>query len=253
MRIQLLSDLHLESESFDPQPVDGSEVLVLAGDIDSTWRAYERFAHWPVPVLAIAGNHELDRRELNDAWPAFRQHCAGLGITLLERQLQALRDDRGRSVRFFGTVRWSDFDLFGPAERARCLRAGSYFQRVMGATLNGEVFDALAVRGEALACRAWLQQALGETPMASGEVKVVVTHFAPSFACADPRYGAQASTASFCNADDDLLPGADVWLHGHVHTRHDFRVGATRVVSQARGLAPRGECDGYRSDLLIEV
>ena len=36
MKLQLLSDLHLESESFDPVPAPGAELLVLAGDIDST-------------------------------------------------------------------------------------------------------------------------------------------------------------------------------------------------------------------------
>jgi O-antigen/teichoic acid export membrane protein len=55
MRLQLFSDLHLESEEFTPQPLPGAELLVLAGDIDSGWDALARFAHWPVPVLMVAG------------------------------------------------------------------------------------------------------------------------------------------------------------------------------------------------------
>ena len=35
MRLQLLSDLHLETEAFDPQPAPDADVLILAGDIDS--------------------------------------------------------------------------------------------------------------------------------------------------------------------------------------------------------------------------
>ena len=70
MRLQLLSDLHLETEAFTPQPAPQAELLVLAGDIDSSWAALERFASWPNPVLFVAGNHEFDRRELNTAWPA---------------------------------------------------------------------------------------------------------------------------------------------------------------------------------------
>ena len=77
MNIQLLSDLHFESEAFDPEPSPAAELLVLAGDIDATWQGYERFAGWPVPVLAVAGNHEFDGRELDVAWPALREHCAG--------------------------------------------------------------------------------------------------------------------------------------------------------------------------------
>jgi hypothetical protein len=87
---------------------------------------------------------------------------------------------------------------------------------------------------------------------------VVVTHFAPSLLSADPRYGKQPGTASFCNADDDLLSWADLWLHGHLHCRHDYQVprpgrAPTRVVCQARGLAQKGEDLGYNSDKLIEI
>ena len=56
-----------------------------------------------------------------------------------------IADSQGRRIRFCGTVRWSDFDLFGEAGRAKALRAGSYFQRVMGATRHGQPFDAEAV------------------------------------------------------------------------------------------------------------
>jgi hypothetical protein len=47
-------------------------------------------------------------------------------------------------------------------------------------------------------------------------------------------------------------------LHGHLHCRHDYRVdrpfgGATRVVCQARGLASKGEDEGFDALKLIEV
>jgi hypothetical protein len=258
MRLQLLSDLHLETETFDPQPAPGAEALVLAGDIDNSWQALQRFAGWPVPVVFVAGNHEFDDRELDDTWPRLRERCAALGFTMLECETAVLTDTQGRCVRFVGTVRWCDFDLFGPARRERAMRAGAYFQKVMRATLHGQPFDAAAVRGEALRCRAWLAQALAEPAQGRWDATVVVTHFAPSFRSADPRYGEQSGTASFCNADDDLLPQADLWLHGHLHCRHDYLVprpggGQTRVVSQARGLEKKGEAEGFEPLKLIEV
>ncbi|WP_046113109.1 metallophosphoesterase [Aquincola tertiaricarbonis] len=258
MRLQLLSDLHLESEEFDPQPAPGADLLVLAGDLDSRWQALERFAHWPVPVLCVAGNHEFDRRELTEALPALRERCAGLGITLLERDATVRTDAQGRRVRFLGTVRWCDFDLFGPSRRAAAQRAGNYFQRVMQATKGGQPFDAAAVREEALACRAWLADALAEPADGRWEATVVVTHFAPSLSSADPRYGSQNGTASFCNADDDLITQAELWLHGHLHCRHDYTVprpggGLSRVVCQARGLAAKNEPEGFDPLKLIEV
>ena len=142
MRIQLLSDLHLESEDFEPQPHPQADVLVLAGDIDSSWRALDRFAGWPVPALLVAGNHEFDGRELDHAWPALRERCERVGLRLIESQALVLDAPDGRRIRFLGTVRWCDFNVFGPTRLASALRAGSYFQRVMGATRGGAVFDA---------------------------------------------------------------------------------------------------------------
>jgi hypothetical protein len=249
MRLQLLSDLHLETEAFEPAPAPGADLLVLAGDIDSTWAALERFRGWPVPVLYVAGNHEFDGRELGTAWPALRARCDAIGIRLLECESLCLTDAQGLRVRFVATTRWNDFDLFGAEQRERAMRAAGYFMRLMQATRNGRPFDAEQSREESLACRRWLEAEL-RRPRGDWDVTVAITHFAPSFRSADPRYGAQPTTASFCNADDDLLPLANLWIHGHVHCRHDYRVEATdgrstRVVCNARGHTRKGEVDGF--------
>ena len=73
MKIQLLSDLHLESHPhFVPQPAPDADVLVLAGDIgsyqagsallkqgdaDFGLRRFSPLHGWPVPVLFVPGNH----------------------------------------------------------------------------------------------------------------------------------------------------------------------------------------------------
>ncbi len=258
MKLQLLSDLHLETESFDPQPAPGAELLVLAGDIDSTWAGYECFAGWPVPVLVVAGNHEYDGRDVDAAAAGLRALCTRLGHTFLEREATVLTAADGLRLRVLGSTRWSDFDLYGAAQRPRAERAAGYFMRLMGSTRAGRPFDAAAVREEALACRAWLEAELSRSPQGRWDKTAVITHFAPSLASADPRYGRQPGTASFCNADDDLIPRADLWLHGHVHCRHDYRVeragrAPTRVVCQALGLAKKGEQAGYDPGRLIEI
>jgi hypothetical protein len=258
MKLQLLSDLHLESEDFDARPAPAAEALVLAGDIDAGWAGFERFARWPVPVIFVAGNHEFDRRDLRQAWPALAREARRLGWTLLEKSSAILTDAQGQRVRFVGTIRWSDFDLFGTAQRDRAMRAAGHFMRVMAARRAAADFDAAAVREESLACRHWLEAELLQPPQGRWDKTVVITHFAPSLRSADPRFGAQPGTASFCNADDDLLRHADLWLHGHLHCRHDYRVpraggGSTHVVCQARGLASKGEDAGFDACKLLEV
>jgi hypothetical protein len=86
----------------------------------------------------------------------------------------------------------------------------------------------------------------------------VITHFAPSVRSADPRYGKQPGTASFCNDDEALLARADLWLHGHLHCRHDYTVPRpglrpARVLCNPRGLASKGEDAGHEALLCVAV
>jgi hypothetical protein len=256
MRIQLLSDLHLETETYRPEPAPGAELLVLAGDIDSTWASFDLFRGWPQPMLLVAGNHEFDGRDLTEAWPALRRRCAELSITLLECESRVRTGADGRRIRFVGTTRWSDFDCFGPERRDKAIRAAGYFMQLMGSTQAGAPYDAEAMRADALRCRGWLERELAR-PAGDWDATVVITHFAPSLRSADPRYGHQSGTASFCNADDDLLSSAQLWIHGHLHCTHDYRVGhaggETRVVCNARGHARKGEAEAHQPLLVLDV
>ena len=258
MKIQLLSDLHLETERVEVRPAPEAELLVLAGDIDATWAAYERFAGWPVPVVVVAGNHEFDGRDVDDAWVRFRRRVEGLGLRLLERDSAVVTARDGRRLRLVGTARWNDFDLYGPERRERCMRAAGYFLRLMGASRDGRRLDAPMLRDEALACGAWLAAELAQPPRGSWDLTIAITHFAPSARSADPRYGLQPATAAFCNADDALLTYADLWLHGHLHCRHDYEVPRpgrrpTRVVCNARGLHGKGEALDHDGLFTVEV
>lgn len=256
MRLQILSDLHLETEVFEPQPAPGAEALVLAGDIDSRWEALERFKGWPVPVLFVPGNHEYDRRDVDEAREALRERVLSLGLHWLDRETLLLTDAQGLRVRFVGCTRWSDFDVFGPLRRERAIKSAHYFVKVMQAQRRGAVFDAAAVRELALEDKDWLARTL-MAPRVQGaeawDATVVVTHYAPSLASADPRYGEQWGTSSFCNDDEELLPHADLWIHGHLHCRSDYTLRGTRVVCRARGHGHKGEHEGYDAEGQIEV
>lgn len=258
MKLQILSDLHLESETFEPEPAADAELLVLAGDIDTRWTALDRFQGWPVPVLMVAGNHEFDGRELRQAWPALREACQRAGIRLLQREALTWTDRLGRRVRFVGATRWSDYDLFGEKARPKAMRAAAHHLKRANATIDGQLFDAAQMRQEGLDCRMALERLLTQTGSDVVDATVVITHFAPSIRSADPRFGRQPGTAGFCNADDDLLRHADLWIHGHLHCRHDYRVpragqAPMRVVCQARGLLAKGEPQGFDPMKTFEV
>jgi predicted phosphodiesterase len=248
LKLQILSDLHLETEDFTPQAAPDAELLVLAGDVDARWDALAHFANWPVPVVFVPGNHEFDGRDVLEALPQLRQRCEQLGLHLLAGNTLVLPDAQGRQVQLVGVTRWCDFNLFGEAQRNKAMRAASYYLRYMNASRGGQPLDAPATRELGLAERAWLARVLKQA-RTEVDATVVITHFGPSAKSADPRYGLQPSSASFCNADDDLLPLADLWIHGHLHCRHDYRVahdsGETRVICNPRGHSRKGEADGF--------
>ena len=271
MKIQLLSDLHLEAQpDFEARPAPGADVLVLAGDIGSYQKGSRlrdadfglaRFspkAGWPTPVLYLPGNHEYDSLDFDEAHARLRETCARLGLIWLEREVVQLAD-----VRFVGTTLWSDFDALGPAAddpmatvtrqlqaRTKAFRAANYYLRTTGATRGGEPFLAEQVRALALECQAWLQQKLA-TP--HDGTTVVVTHFAPSLRSADPRYGLTPGTAGFCNALDDLLEGIPLWLHGHLHAPSNYLQRGCRVIANPLGYAGKKEQEAFLPTILVDT
>ena len=274
MKIQLLSDLHLEVHpQFQPQPAPGADVLVLAGDIGSyqtgsllpqpdfglaRFSPLPQFAGWPTPVLFTPGNHEYDGLDFDEAHARLRATCERLGILWLEREVVPLDN-----VRFVGTTLWSDFDAFGPRAstpgarleqqlkaREKAFRAANFYLRKTGTTYLGSPMLAPAVREQSLRCQEWLRTVLAN-PF-DGKT-VVVTHFAPSLKSADPRYGVSPGTAGFCNALEDLLPLADLWLHGHLHAPSDYISTGCRVAANPLGYARKNEQAAFRAQWCLSV
>ena len=288
MRIQLLSDLHLEVHPhWVPNPAPGADLLVLAGDIgsyqpgsriDGADFGLQKFSPlpsaagpgWPTPVLFIPGNHEYDMLDFDTTHARLQASCARLGITWLDRQILHAADIPGlnataaaENVRFVGTTLWSDFDALAPQNaasptaladllkaRKKAFSAANWYLKQTRTTRFDAPMLADQVRDEALACFDWLRGVLAAP--CDGKT-VVVTHFAPSLKSADPRYGLTPGTAGFCNALDDLLPHADLWLHGHLHCASDYRAGRCRVVANPLGYVRKNEQRTFQECLVIEV
>jgi predicted phosphodiesterase len=271
VKIQLLSDLHLESHpEYFARPAPGAQLLVLAGDIGSyqdgsrlTGEDFglERFsprAGWPVPVLYVPGNHEYDNLDFDETHARLRATCDRLGITWLEREVAVID-----GIRFVGTTLWTDFDALArlpgqpPADTAQALkqrekafRAANFYLTKAAARRSGELMLAPQWRELGLQCQQWLRERLLEP---FDGTTVVVTHFAPTLLSADPRYGLVPGTAGFCNSLDDLLPLARFWLHGHLHCQQDYEEQGCRVLANTLGYAVKGEQVGFREQCVIDL
>ena len=282
MNIQLLSDLHLESNPhFKPRPLPGADLLVLAGDIGSYQQGsllaslgiadfgLARFsplplaqggAAWPTPVLFVPGNHEYDGLDFEEARLGLQKTCERLGLVWLERESVVML-----GVRFVGSTLWADFDALSTdaarsggdltlgqqlKAREKAYRAANFYLKKNHALRQGQPMLAEQVREEGLQAQAWLRQALAEP---FDGPTVAVTHFAPSLLSTDPRYGLTPGTAGFCNSLDELLPLARLWLHGHLHCPSDYMKHGCRVVANPLGYARKGEQASFRESLRITL
>lgn len=238
MRIQIASDLHLDllpklekdADLTIIQPTD-ADVLVLAGDIHDGCQGINRFKDWTQgkEVIYVAGNHEFYGHVLGTKQGQMRARAADVGVHFLERDSVAIN-----GVRFMGATLWTDYRLFEPrySQHVAMLEAKQKLNdhrliRVGRAAFSP--WDALEIHTSTCL---WLKEELAK-PF-EGKT-VVVTHHGPHPDSVHQKYKEDLLSAAFVSDLGELLEGADLWIHGHVHDGFDYQVGRCRVVANPAG------------------
>jgi len=258
MNIQLASDLHLEFLQRDHPGerlityAPGADVLVLAGDIASGANALSQFADWPVPVLYVAGNHEFYGHAMDSLRHEMRVKSRDAatknGIHFLDND----RVDIG-GVRFLGATLWTDYRL--RLKHTQAAQMADARQRLNDHRLitrnGGERFSPQDALNEHEAARAWLASELNQPSTNVTGKTVVITHHGPHPLSVHPRYDGDLMSAAFVSDLSELMPGVDLWLHGHVHDGFDYRVGSCRVVANPAGYI-RNRRSADKADFIYE-
>lgn len=252
MRVQILSDTHLEMGPGTPAEVarerglevaeTGADVVVLAGDIAAgadgvTWAAQR----WPDrPVLYVPGNHEFYHRGVEPVVAACREAARGTSVHVLAGDAVTIA-----GVRFLGTTLWTDFALFGNVRAGEAAAAEVMTDfRVIPDPETG-ILEPERTRQWHHAAVAWLEREL-----AVPAPTVVISHHAPH-----RRSDHFCNTASAAFVSD--LPGLihacgpRLWIHGHTHGRDDYQVAATRIVSNQFGYD--GEDTGFDPAFAVDL
>lgn len=251
-----MSDLHLESTrgwelpSGDARP--RFDVLIVAGDLIPRM---ERGVKWLLehvpdrPVIYVGGNHEAYGTDIQVTLEKAKAAAAGTNVHVLENGTVRFGD-----VTFAGCTFWTDFNLLGDRRRAMAV-AGDWMNdfkkiRTKAYIERFRPHHALARHTES---RAFFEAELRKPR--SGKLCLVSHH------CPLPPRSVRATTpdeplpvgqilaAAYCSdltalmtpAPDDgrgALRPADLWVFGHTHESVDTTVGATRLVSQAKGYGP---------------
>ena len=247
MKLHILNDLHIEFEDFEP-PATDADVVVLAGDIgvgvDGLRWAEIKFPDRP--VIYVPGNHE------------FYHHDIAL-IDELKAQapdhIHVLDNDQViiNGVRFLGSVLWTDFALFGEADKYVAMQQAR--QRMPDFSIirnNGRRFTPEDAIRQHTTSRDWLATMLAD-PF-SGKT-VVVTHHAPSSQSVHPRYAHDLLTPAFASNLETLMDGGRtaLWIHGHMHESYDYEIYGSRVICNPRGYAPQALNPAFRPDFVVEI
>ena len=243
MKIQILSDLHIDSYVRQARPLGyipktQADIVLVAGDTANSdsgmaW-LQDQAARLAVPIITVAGNHEyfgedvLHFDEKLATWDNYEAK-SHQGLKMLQCQHVDIDD-----VRILGCTLWTDYQYQADADT---MEVAKRFMRDYKQIYAGsELFSPeLSVQLHAKQ-RLWLQQAL-VTAKQLGKKTVVMSHHSISPLSVSEKYANLPSNAAFVSDLSRWMaePWAPkLWVHGHTHEAFDYQLHNTRVVVNPR-------------------
>ncbi|MCP3899177.1 MAG: phosphoesterase [Desulfobacteraceae bacterium] len=222
MKINYMSDLHLEMGFPSGFQVNG-DILILAGDIiDGKLRGLEileticaRFNH----VIMVMGNHEHYKGRFDKTYSKLKENLPS-NVHLLENE--AITIDRQR---FIGCSLWtymSEMESYLAKVRMNDYR----LVKIKDKGIYRKLSTRDTIRAHKVSV-AYLKENIKE-----GDI--VITHHAPSFASCNPDYtGNTAYATDLSDIIFDTKP--KYWIHGHIHDPVNYEIGDTIVTSNPHG------------------
>lgn len=230
MRIQILSDLHLEFGPFEFRE-ERADLIVLAGDIHVKSNGLKWISETipATPVLYLAGNHEYYGSKLPRLMEKLKQEAEGTNIHVLENDVFEMG-----GFRFFGATLWTDLALHGDAKSgaAAAIEMNDYRRVRLSPT-----FRRLKPRDTKSVHHATVAAIRQFIAMGEPERSVIVTHHAPSEKSLPEQRRAESISCAYASHLDEMVEELRplLWVHGHIHHTQDYWIGTTRVVANPRG------------------
>jgi predicted phosphodiesterase len=253
LKIHSISDLHREFSDYTHPAPNGTDVVILAGDIDQGCHGI----HWAkkqfpdCKIIYLMGNHEYYGCNLVDL-RAEAKSLSDNHLTVLDQDEVIIGQ-----VRFLGATGWTDYESTGnsPMAELECQGAIKDFQFIAADGTGRSVlpFD-FAERSRA--AKQWFIDKLAE-PF-EGKT-VVISHYAPSVLSLGKEFGITHLDANYANRWENMMAyplpnGKDIalWVHGHTHKSLDYELYGTRIVCNPRGYDD-GQNKSFNPHLLIEI
>lgn len=238
MKIAYMSDLHLDTyfdnqELLDEFKLIEADVLVMSGDIAefnnyfSLMGFFDGLSEIFKNVILIAGNHEYYGKDLTLDTLDFHTNYLPKNFTFLNNE--SIKID---NVNFYGGTLWCDVDSISNNDKPIIIQLINDFKLIKNNGLNLSLESLREYYEEFL--KGMYQNITDKT---DDSKLVVLSHFAPSMLSVTPRFKGSRANQYFCNSLDDTIAASniDVWIHGHVHSNHDYMINKTRVLCNPRG------------------
>lgn len=247
MKIQIVSDLHLEFSYIELRNDHNADVLILSGDIllgvklnkPEAGKIYREFLQcvsreYPY-VVYVAGNHEFYQGKWNGTLDTLRLECKKYdNIYFLECD-----DVELMGVTFVGGTLWTDMNKSDPLTLHGVCDMITDFRVITDDTLGYSKLKPPATISRHRKTLQYIDQVVLNARAKGGGRVVVVGHHLPSFQSVHPSFHGQSimNGAYYSDLTEFIFdhPEIEIWTHGHSHHPCDYMIGNCRIVCNPRG------------------
>ena len=271
MKIQLVSDLHLEfGEILIPN--NGADTLILSGDItvanelllkgtaskvrgnvyNRTIALFDQVCKDFKNVIYVLGNHE----HYHGDYPftiRILTNTLGHHSNLHILDVSCVDID---GILFVGGTLWTDFNRNSPIVKWNAMRIMNDYRIIINSHTNRKFNpdDAYAYHQKMLD----YIDAVYQKQIKNNDSRpiIIVGHHAPSTQSIQGRYVGDKLNGAYASDLSEFIldrPQIKMWTHGHVHTSFDYMIGTCRVVCNPRGYYSYEENNTFNSGSIWEI
>lgn len=249
MKVQILSDLHLEFGYSSSLKFDQADLIILAGDTHIGTKGIEWIKKY-IPtkeVIYLLGNHEYYKGSYPKTLYKIQDAAKDSNIHVLEDSFVDIGD-----IRFHGSTLWTDFSIFGnPIEYGMlCQEKMNDYKRIKRDPSYSKLrsIDVYQIHQKSMR---WLEQSLKESIV---EKNIIITHHAPSLLSVPKQYQNDPVTAAYASNLESFIMThqPQYWIHGHIHSPIQYNLGQTKVICNPHGYIDDRD-NGFNKELIVEI
>lgn len=260
MKINIISDLHLEFSNYYHKVPADTKVCVIAGDAGVGLAGVE-WAKWvndntDIAVIYIAGNHEFYRSHImSETYDKLRDRANELngknngGFYFLQNETVEIN-----GVRFIGATLWTDYKFVG--NQAASMAKSKFYMNDYRTIYRDQqnLITSDDILEEFNKSYNYIDQVLSDE---FNGPTVVITHHGVSEQSIHPAYKNKGGNEYFVSDLTDMIYNyqPELWIHGHTHANVDYMIGKTRVITNPRGYVVRNNIENpfFQPDLVVDV